>query len=259
MKYSKFRKDIFKQHWIILYLYFGMILVFAGFYFFSRDSFGKLDTFGDSIYFSIVTITTLGYGDILPINSMGKFMVSLEAITGVILLGFFLIRVSLEVVDDKEKKRIDTLKLNFKEQYKIWRGNTINALVHLSKSNLSIDEEESLCSYQKFKDYFSNDKWSNISNNLSDNVYYTQELLHELEFLQRNIETLIMLIPIENIESLKSLNRYINGLYKMRKYDLDESDERKVFMRTLWEIIALYDSMTGSYGHNYLLETVDSL
>lgn len=46
--------------------------------------------FSDCLYFSVVTITTLGYGEIQPINDVGKFFASLEAIFGIIIIGVFL-------------------------------------------------------------------------------------------------------------------------------------------------------------------------
>lgn len=44
----------------------------------------------DYIYFSIVTITTLGYGDIHPVNVMGKLASSAEVVSGILLFGLFL-------------------------------------------------------------------------------------------------------------------------------------------------------------------------
>jgi hypothetical protein len=41
-------------------------------------------------YFSVTTITTLGFGDITPVTSMARIMVGIEAIAGVILVGLFL-------------------------------------------------------------------------------------------------------------------------------------------------------------------------
>lgn len=44
----------------------------------------------DSIYLSLVTITTLGFGDITPSTDLGKIIVSLEALFGIITIGLFL-------------------------------------------------------------------------------------------------------------------------------------------------------------------------
>jgi hypothetical protein len=42
-----------------------------------------LDNFATAIYFSFVTITTLGYGDISPVLPLARFLVYMEAIVGV--------------------------------------------------------------------------------------------------------------------------------------------------------------------------------
>lgn len=42
-----------------------------------------LENFSTSTYFSFVTITTLGYGDILPVTPLARFLVTMEAIVGV--------------------------------------------------------------------------------------------------------------------------------------------------------------------------------
>lgn len=44
----------------------------------------------DFLYFSAVTITTLGYGDILPNNANIRFWVMVESFSGVTLLGLFI-------------------------------------------------------------------------------------------------------------------------------------------------------------------------
>lgn len=42
------------------------------------------------LYFSTVTITTLGYGDISPISSLAQIIIIIESISGIILIGLFL-------------------------------------------------------------------------------------------------------------------------------------------------------------------------
>lgn len=41
------------------------------------------------LYFSAVTITTLGLGDIIPVTTSARFLVAVEAVLGIVLAGFF--------------------------------------------------------------------------------------------------------------------------------------------------------------------------
>ena len=41
------------------------------------------ENFADGTYFSFVTLTTLGYGDISPVTPVARFLVYMEAIVGV--------------------------------------------------------------------------------------------------------------------------------------------------------------------------------
>jgi hypothetical protein len=65
--------------------------------------------FLQAFYFSIVTITTLGYGDITPVNNIAQFFVALEALLGVISIGLFLNSLSLQLssLSQQEEKRKD--------------------------------------------------------------------------------------------------------------------------------------------------------
>ena len=42
----------------------------------------EAESYGKSIYFSFTTLTTLGYGDIIPVSSWAKMLTNLEAIVG---------------------------------------------------------------------------------------------------------------------------------------------------------------------------------
>lgn len=44
--------------------------------------FGRVGRFSELIYFSFVTLSTLGYGDISPITPIARFFVYMEALTG---------------------------------------------------------------------------------------------------------------------------------------------------------------------------------
>jgi hypothetical protein len=46
--------------------------------------------FGRMVYFSATTITTVGFGDIVPLSSLARLVVGIEAVTGWVLAGLFL-------------------------------------------------------------------------------------------------------------------------------------------------------------------------
>ena len=50
--------------------------------------------FPDAMYFSTVTLSTAGYGDIAPVSDLARAMVSLEMVVSFGLLGFLLSRVA---------------------------------------------------------------------------------------------------------------------------------------------------------------------
>ena len=47
-------------------------------------------SFRRMLYFSVVTITTLGYGDIVPLTDKARTLVAIESISGIVLIGLFL-------------------------------------------------------------------------------------------------------------------------------------------------------------------------
>jgi len=46
--------------------------------------------FSQTLYFSVVTITTLGYGDIIPTGSRAQMAAAIEALLGIVTIGLFL-------------------------------------------------------------------------------------------------------------------------------------------------------------------------
>lgn len=69
-------------------LLFNIIIVTSGINYLFRKALGLDDiiNFIDSIYFTMITFATIGYGDITPSNSLGKIVIALEGF-----LGFFLL------------------------------------------------------------------------------------------------------------------------------------------------------------------------
>lgn len=63
-----------------------------------------INDFGDALYFSVVTITTLGFGDIFPLGCLAKIFVCLEVLLGVFMVGFYLNEVSREQADEVNRQ-----------------------------------------------------------------------------------------------------------------------------------------------------------
>ncbi len=73
--------------------------------------FEKKPSFIQSIYFSVITITTLGYGDFSPKNDTGMVLTSIESILGILIIGFFLNSLwhyYSSIIERKQNEQIDS-------------------------------------------------------------------------------------------------------------------------------------------------------
>jgi uncharacterized membrane protein (DUF2068 family) len=65
----------------------------------------------DLIYFSNVTLTTLGYGDITPLSNLARTLANLEAMAGQLYVGIVIARmVGVQVTQQIEDQRLATLR-----------------------------------------------------------------------------------------------------------------------------------------------------
>ena len=78
--------------YLILGFFWGLAYALLGV--FSPEAFDAdaVSTFADYLYFSFVTITTLGYGDISPVSEFARSLAVVEAITGQIYLAVVIAR-----------------------------------------------------------------------------------------------------------------------------------------------------------------------
>lgn len=99
----------------LFYIYIALILLFALVYFFLKSDFNH-DDFGfvESMYLSVVTITTLGYGDITPNSDILKIATSAQAFLGIMCFGLFLNSIANKVAQRED----EFAKLREKEQWR---------------------------------------------------------------------------------------------------------------------------------------------
>jgi len=81
--------------------FFLVVFSFSSVNYIFRDDFfgvGKICTFMDSIYFTVVTLTTLGYGDVYPQTQLGKAVIAGEVTLGIVIISLFLTSVSSRLI-----------------------------------------------------------------------------------------------------------------------------------------------------------------
>ncbi len=98
---------------VVLFLLLGLIwtMLYLLILYISPDSFNGLEAlrwqenFSKIAYFSFVTLTTLGYGDIAPSNSVSQFFVYSEAIVGVFYMAVIVSALVAAKVDSAKRDR----------------------------------------------------------------------------------------------------------------------------------------------------------
>ncbi len=91
--------------WAVIYL---LLLVMDPTAFSGIETTNWQQSFSRVAYYSFVTLTTLGYGDILPTNHVAEFFVYLEAIIGVFYIAIIvssLISLRLSALENARKKK----------------------------------------------------------------------------------------------------------------------------------------------------------
>ena len=72
-----------------------------------RDAF---PTFGDGLWWAIVTLGTVGYGDLVPTNSAGRAVGSVVIIVGVTFIAFLTAVVTSSIVSSDQEKAAEAEK-----------------------------------------------------------------------------------------------------------------------------------------------------
>lgn len=95
---------IFSSTILILVSIFGSLM-----YLIEHEVNSNFDSIPRSIYWSIVTITTVGYGDISPTTSLGQFVASIIMLLGYVIIAIPTGIVTSAIIMDNKKDDINTI------------------------------------------------------------------------------------------------------------------------------------------------------
>jgi voltage-gated potassium channel len=84
-----------------LFLYFAALLALADFWivYFERGQNPAFQGYGDGLWWALVTVTTIGYGDTFPITTAGRLVGSGVILVGIGLVGLFMGKISAILVE----------------------------------------------------------------------------------------------------------------------------------------------------------------
>ena len=80
--------------------------VYSGIFYFVESPLNpKVNNFGDAFYFIVVAVSTVGFGDIVPVTGIGKLVTVVMIISGIILIPFQAARIFRAwMASDRERK-----------------------------------------------------------------------------------------------------------------------------------------------------------
>ncbi|MCP4520227.1 MAG: potassium channel protein [Cytophagales bacterium] len=99
-------------------IYVAVFLVFVGLIeiliYFEKQANGNITSLADGLWYGLVTLTTVGYGDYSPVSPMGRIIAIIFLFASLGLLGFLVGNVTNKVTNYMEKKKLGQFGTNFK-------------------------------------------------------------------------------------------------------------------------------------------------
>jgi voltage-gated potassium channel len=84
-----------------------IFFISSGLFYFVESSLNpNVKNFGDAFYFTVVALTTVGFGDIIPLSDAGRWVTVLMILSGIILIPWQISQIVKEWVRMETKKEI---------------------------------------------------------------------------------------------------------------------------------------------------------
>lgn len=94
------RVQVYAAYLTVLIVIFGAVLVLAA----ERDyPDSNIHSYGDAIWWALVTVTTVGYGDYVPVSPTGRVIATLMLVNGVVLISVVTAIIAARFVQDPDQ------------------------------------------------------------------------------------------------------------------------------------------------------------
>jgi len=245
-------------------IYITSIPIFGLFYYFNPSFWEDPLTYVQSIYFSVVTITTLGYGDITPQTEMARVLTAIESIVGIILIGLFLNAVARASDIRREERHNQAAKRHLLAQYKEWREDLLHACLRAAESSYSVeyDLEKKLVDFKEFKWYFSGDnrdRWSKVLGGMQDDETIIADIIVLSELFSQQINNALGKINTDNTKSLGILTRVSQEAFKRRNLEVFSVDPVKYIGQYVYEILCMWNTVDGAMKEDFIESAIKNL
>lgn len=123
-------RKIYKSLWQFLaFAVIFFILIYFVRYFEHSNEESSIKTFFDAFWYSIVTLTTVGYGDSYPVTTEGKIVGLILVLFSLGFLGFVISKLTNQIISYMEKKKLGHFGTSFTDHMVIIGWNNFGKLI----------------------------------------------------------------------------------------------------------------------------------
>ena len=243
-----------------------LIPVFAVIYSLNPQFWSEPLTFIQSIYFSVVTVTTLGYGDIVPITDAARILTAIESIIGIVIIGIFINAVARFGDHVRERKRKEILRDHMLDQYSLFREDTIplclEAISEEKGTRFDNETEKKLKNFMKFREFISGENRQHIydlANGIQNNETILEDIFVQCEMFAQQINFALSNMLVEDKEALGVLTRVAQRPALVRHWCKTSGDPAKYVTQYLIELLAMKGPASGPMDYDFIEKAIRSL
>lgn len=245
-------------------LYLLLIPVFGNIYYWNPSFWERQLTPVESGYFSVVTITTLGYGDIVPKTEVARFLTAVESILGILTIGLFLNAVAQSAERRREERHKSTTKEHLRAQYHQWREDLVRACIRAYDESYAIDSEleKKLVDFREFRSFFmgkERKRWSSVLGGIQADEKIIGDIFVISELFSQQINAALGNIYTSNSAGLATLTRVAQHPRLLQRLDLYSGDPVKYIGQYLLEVLAMWGSVSGKMESDFIEDAIQNL